>query len=140
MRDKNNQIRTTCQSCDCLEYIFNGRTPCANCKCLATRHNVISDIPGNFYPKIGNLKSKTEPKSGWLSYLFSPPSETCDWYTKDWLQKIGIQSITFDYCKKQLGFGTMGIAFAICMSVFSPFTVGPYSKVAFSLFLSNVQI
>lgn len=106
MRDKNNQIRTSCQSCDCLEFRFDGQNNCAYCNCLSTRHILISEVPHQ--PDIQE-------------------------YQTDWLVIMGMESLTFKFLKKQISLGTLVL---IVLVFAKDYTNGPFSKKLFTLYIS----
>ena len=52
MRDKSNQLRSSCMQCECAEYMFNPSTvKCRECQCPANSHLLIQEIntPGGLH-------------------------------------------------------------------------------------------
>lgn len=80
MRDKNNQVRASCQSCDCIEYRYDGQNRCAECRCLASRHILISEIPGMFDHRKGTKSVKE--KFGMDFFIHSFFTNRTDGFTK----------------------------------------------------------
>jgi hypothetical protein len=87
-----NAILGACQSCDCTEYRPSRRSKCF-CNCLSTNHVQLEPMPGMFGKKVIEMKSI--------------PSQT-------------IESITYQFIKKQLMMGTFGSFFLISIGILMP--------------------
>ena len=48
MRDQKNVLRSSCMSCDCVEYKIRNNNRCAQCNCFDTSHYKVDEMIGAF--------------------------------------------------------------------------------------------
>ncbi|KAI8900791.1 hypothetical protein BC833DRAFT_580530 [Globomyces pollinis-pini] len=115
MRDKENILRSSCMSCDCVEYQLKRTNRCGDCSCLVSRHRIIDELPGTYSNK------KKEKKNGYWNWFAKEDSPLMDLNIFDGFLSIkGIESITLEKCQKQIAFGIVALIAITAVGLIAP--------------------